>query len=97
MCEPELPENIKIDEENDLHVEIKVDLLYLASLIDQEKGNPSIPVTIGKKVFEIPLEKLCLKKKQVYRMKQIGLSKANEEDIYDVNNKSDIIFHIEIN
>ena len=97
LCEPELPENIKIDEENDLHVEIKVDLLYLASLIDQEKGNPSIPVTIGKKVFEIPLEKLCLKKKQVYRMKQIGLSKANEEDIYDVNNKSDIIFHIEIN
>lgn len=95
LCEPELPKNIKIDEENDLHVEIKIDLYHLSSLI--EKDTPSIPVTIGKKVFEIPLEKLCLKKKQVYRMKQVGLTKANEEDIYDVNNKSDIIFHVELN
>jgi hypothetical protein len=95
LCEPELPENIKIDEENDLHVEIKLELHHLSSLLDQENGTPFIPVTVGKKVFEIPLEKLCLKKKQVYRIKQIGLTKANEEDIYDVNNKSDIIFHIE--
>lgn len=98
LCEPELPENIKIDEENDLHVEIKIDLFYLTSLLDQENGTPSVPVpvTVGKKVFEISLEKLCLKKKQIYRMKQVGLTKANEEDIYDVNNKSDIIFHIEL-
>lgn len=93
LCEPELPENIKIDEENDLHVEIKIDLFYLTTLI--EKETHSIPVTIGKKVFEIPLEKLFFKKKQVYRMKQVGLTKANEEDIYDVNNKMDIIFHID--
>jgi len=60
-----------------------------------EKENLSIPITVGKKVFEIPLEKLFLKKKQTYRIKQAGLTKANEEDIYDVNNKSDIIFHVE--
>ena len=95
LCEPELPDNIKIDDENDLHVEITVDLYHLSSLIAQENVVPFIPVIIGKKVFEIPLEKLYLKKKQVYRMKQLGLTKANEEDIYDVNNKSDIIFHID--
>ena len=60
LCEPELPENIKIDEENDLHVEIKVDLFHLSSLI--ENDNPFLPITLGKKVFEIPLEKLFLKK-----------------------------------
>lgn len=96
LCEPELPDNIKIDDENELHVEITVNLYHhLSTLIDQENVLPFIPVTIGKKVFEIPLEKLYLKKKQVYRMKQVGLTKANEEDIYDVNNKSDIIFHID--
>jgi hypothetical protein len=94
LCEPELPENIKIDEENNLHVEIKLDLLYLFSLI--EKDVSFFPITVGKKVFEIPLEKIVLKKKQVYRIKQVGLTKANEEDIYDVYNKSDIIFHMEI-
>jgi hypothetical protein len=93
LCDPELPDNIKIDEENDLHVEITIDFIYLTNLISIQ-DQPFLPVTVGKKVFEIPLEKLYLKKKQVFRMKQAGLTKANEEDIYDVNNKSDIIFHI---
>jgi hypothetical protein len=93
LCEPELPDNIKIDEENVLHVEITIDFIYLTDLISIQE-QPFLPVNIGNKVFEIPLEKLYLKKKQVFRMKQAGLTKANEEDIYDVNNKSDIIFNI---
>ena len=38
--------------------------------------------------------KLFMKKNQCYRIKNKGLSKINENDIYDVSNKSDIIVNI---
>ena len=40
--------------------------------------------------------KLFMKKNQCYRIKNKGLSKINENDIYDVSTKSDIIVNIEL-
>jgi hypothetical protein len=51
---------------------------------------------VGKKEFNIPVNKLYMKKNQYYRIKNEGLSKINENDIYDVSNKSDIIVNIEL-
>ena len=53
-----------------------------------------IEFSIGKKVFDINVNKLYMKKNQYYRIKNAGLSKINENDIYDVSNKSDIIVNI---
>ena len=90
-CEPELSENIKIDDNNNLVIKIEFNLNNLLNLIINDG---KIEFSIGKKVFDIQVNKLYMKKLQYYRIKNEGLSKINENDIYDVSNKSDIIVNI---
>jgi hypothetical protein len=92
-CEPELSKNIVIDENNNLIVKIDFDS---NSLVDLIKNDEKICFNIGKKEFYVPLNKLYMKKNQYYRIKNEGLSKINEDDIYDVSNKSDIIVNINL-
>jgi curved DNA-binding protein CbpA len=92
-CEPELSENIKIDDNNNLAVKIEFKLNDIPNLISTDG---KIFFNIGKKVFDIPVNKLYMKKNQYYRIKNEGLSKINENDIYDVSIKSDIIVNIEL-
>ena len=90
-CEPELSKNIKIDENNNLVVKIESNLNDLPNLIINDG---KIFFNIGKKEFYVPVNKLYMKKNQYYRIKNEGLSKINEDDIYDVSTKSDIIVNI---
>ena len=90
-CEPELPTNIKIDENNNLHVKINFNSMTIPNLI---KNNEKFTFNIGKKEFSIPIDKLYMKVNQYYRIKNEGLSKVNENDIYDISEKSDIIVNI---
>ena len=90
-CEPELSKNIKIDENNNLVVKIEFNLNDLLNLI---LNDGKIFFNIGKKELSIPVNKLYMKLNQYYRIKNEGLSKINENDIYDVSNKSDIIVNI---
>jgi len=90
-CEPELSENIKIDDNNNLVIKIEFNLNNLLNLIINDG---KIEFSIGKKVFDIQVNKLYMKKNQYYRIKNEGLSKINENDIYDVSIKSDIIVNI---
>jgi hypothetical protein len=46
--------------------------------------------------LSIPVSNLYMKTNQYYRIKNEGLSKINEDDIYDVSNKSDIIVNINL-
>ena len=92
-CEPELSENIKIDDNNNLVIKIKFILNEIPNLITNDG---KICFNIGKKDFYVPVNKLCMKKNQYYRIKNEGLSKINEDDIYDVSTKSDIIVNIEL-
>ena len=59
-------------------------------------NDKKIYFNIGKKEFYVPVNKLYMKKNQYYRIKNEGLSKINENDIYDVSAKSDIIVNIEL-
>lgn len=90
-CEPELSNNIKIDEDNNLIVKVEFNINEIPNLITND-GN--IFFNIGKKEFNVPVNKLYMKKNQYYRIKNEGLSKINENDIYDVSNKSDIFVNI---
>jgi hypothetical protein len=90
-CEPELSKNIKIDEDNNLIVKVEFNLNEIPNLI---KNDGNIFFNIGKKEFNIPVNKLYMKKNQYYSIKNEGLSKINENDIYDVSNKSDIFVNI---
>ena len=92
-CEPELSKNITIDDNNNLIVKIDFDSNILPNLIINDE---KIFFNIGKKEFYVPVNKLYMKKNQYYRIKNEGLSKINENDIYDVSNKSDIIVNINL-
>jgi hypothetical protein len=92
LCEPELPENIKMDEEQNLHVEIEIPFQKIQELL--ENNEKPIQILIGNKVFEIPLNDLKIKKKQNIQLKSQGLTRINEKDIYDVSDKADLFIKV---
>jgi curved DNA-binding protein CbpA len=89
LCEPKLDENITIDEENNLHVTINVNWSYNFLSTKQ-----NIEVNIGSKIYNIPIKELFIRSQQYYRIRGEGLTKINENDIYDVDKKSDIIIKV---
>jgi hypothetical protein len=91
LCDPELPENIKIDDDNNIYVEKLINLKTdIPNLI---LNNSCITVMIGDKSFDILVSELYMKREQYYRIKNQGLTKVNE-DIYNVSEKADIIIKI---
>ena len=103
-CIPELPENIWIDEEENIHF-LKTVHTAEFSLYD----NKIIPVYIGKKRFEIPVQDLFIQRKQNYVFYGEGISRIRNnlnEELNEINlekrisntylNKKNIIIHIEI-
>lgn len=91
ICEPDLPNNIKIDDENNLLVEIKV--YAYKDLPEMILNDKSLTFEIGEKVFSINISNLYMKKEQYYCLKGQGLTKI-KKDIYDISDKSDIIVKI---
>jgi hypothetical protein len=90
FCIPDLPDNINIDENNNLLVELKVNIDNFINFLESKY----ISFILGNKSFEIPLEKLLLKKTQIYIFYQQGISQIIENKMYDTNKKSDIIVTI---
>jgi hypothetical protein len=90
ICEPELPSNIKIDDNNNIWTETIIDANSIANLI---LNNASIPIKIGNLELSIPISNLYMKKEQFYRIKAQGLSNI-KSNIYDVSDKSDIIVKV---
>ena len=93
ICEPELPEGIQIDDDNNIFI-IK-EIYGYSDLLNMILLNKSIQITIGEKEYEIPVSNLYMKREQYYRIKNEGLSKV-KRDIYDVSEKSDIIVKVVI-
>jgi curved DNA-binding protein CbpA len=92
ICEPELPEGITIDDDNNICVET---VIYLHSALAIILEDGSIQVSVGEKAFKIPLSQLHMKKEQYYRIKNEGISRI-KRDVCDVAEKSDIIVKINI-
>jgi hypothetical protein len=93
LCEPELPNGMKLDDENNLYIETEISAYH--DLPDMLIRNQDISVDVGNKYLSIPLAELYMKKEQHYRFKRQGISKA-KRDIYNINDKSDIIVKINI-
>jgi hypothetical protein len=93
ICEPELPSNMKTDDDNNLIVEmiIKAD----SGLSEMLINNTPLTFNIGDRTHSILLSNLYMKREQYYRIKNQGLSKI-KKDIYDVSEKTDIIVKISI-
>jgi curved DNA-binding protein CbpA len=93
ICEPDLPDNVKIDDDNNLVVDVEI---YADNnFINMIENDASLSVDIGDKIFYIPLSNLYMKKEQYYRIKSECLVNV-KKDLYDLSDKSDIIFRIKI-
>ena len=88
ICEPELPENIKIDEENNILVELTI---HMSELFSSDK----IKFEYEGLSFEIPLNRLFIKREQTYKFFKSGITRITD-DIYNVSDKSDIIVSVKI-
>lgn len=86
-CFPVLPDNVSIDEKNNIHIECKYDIKEILPL-------EFIEVNIGSNVFDIFTKELVVKPKQTVVLKNEGISKINTKDIYDISKKSDVHLHI---
>jgi hypothetical protein len=88
LCQPSLPPNIEIDDQNNLYAELRI------SLNSQLMNSLNYSFQIANKEFSIPLPKLRLKHEQFYRIKGVGIANISESNIYDITNKSDVILKI---
>ena len=86
-CVPSLPDNIEIDEDNNILVYLQIPFSF--SLFEEK----TIPVFLGKNIFYIPIKELCLEREQTYIFKKNGISRIRD-DISDIETKSDIIVKI---
>ena len=91
ICEPDLPNDIKIDDDNNLVVNI--DVYAYSDLPDMIINNQDISFDIGDESFSIPLSELYIRREQYYRLKGRGLVNV-KKDLYDLSDKSDIIVKI---
>jgi hypothetical protein len=92
LCQPKLPTNITIDENNNIYCEINIKIdSELPCLLKNKKF---VSIEIGDKWFSIPLDKLCIKEEQLYKFKGQGIAHILEKDIYNVSSKSDVIVKV---
>jgi DnaJ-class molecular chaperone len=91
LCEPELPEGVKIDDDNNIYIEKTINIqTELPGLV---LNNESIIIEIGDQRYHILVSELSMKREQYYKIKNQGITKPND-DICNVSQKADIIVKI---
>ena len=93
LCEPELGENISIDEYNNVYINVEIAFSTIIALIDNDDP---LTFVLCNNTISIPIDKLFMKKEQLYKIKKGGLSKIKGNNIYDVDDKADIIVKIKL-
>jgi len=89
-CEPELPENVQLDEYNNVHIWLKygVDELWTKDKIEFGLGD--------KQTFEIQVDELRFKREQFVVLEKKGIPVPDENNIFSVVQISDIYVHIDV-
>jgi len=87
-CNPELPENMEIDEDNNLVITERIPITF--SLLNEKTR----PIKIGNNSVELPLDQLFLRPVQTHVLRKKGISKILDADIYNIDEKADIIIKI---
>jgi len=88
LINPELPKHINIDEYNNIHIHININI---HDLINKKYFNIDITENIQ---IDLNTNELYCKKYQKYIVKNKGISIINENNLFDISLKSDIILHI---
>ena len=88
-CNPILPENVTIDNKNNIYVNLHYK-------IEEIWGRELVEFKVGRAEFSFPLEKLNIIKRQTYVLEGHGISKINTVNVYDISKRADVILDIEI-
>ena len=86
-CYPIIDDNIQIDESNNIHIELKLQLKDIW-------GKDKIDFVIGNKTFIITSNEIKLLKNQQIILHNEGISKINTNDIYNITKKGNIIVYL---
>jgi DnaJ-class molecular chaperone len=88
-CIPILPDHIEIDENNNIQVNIRCS-------IDELWQKGFLEITLGKIEIKIPKDQFKFAEHQIILLANMGYSKMNTKDIYDISRKGDIYLHIDM-
>ena len=88
-CYPILPDNVRIDEENNIHVRLEY---TKDSIWEQDE----LDVILGSRSFKVKRNILKMVKSQKYILYSKGISQIYTHDIYNVVNRGDIHIYINI-
>lgn len=88
-CIPELPENISLDDNNNILITIYESI---SNIINQEY----IQSPVGTKCYYIPVTELKIRKTQKHIIQKQGISIIHSDNVYDNSEKSDIVFIIHL-
>lgn len=88
-CIPELPENISLDNNNNILISVYDSI---ATVMNRE----NIEYTLGNTEITIPAHNLKIQKVQKYNIKGKGISSIQPNNIYDNKEKSNIFFTIHL-
>ena len=84
-CVPELPDNIYIDEQNNIHVTVTVCIKTIDMSLRE------ILFSIENRTFAIQCSSICIKPIQRHTIKCAGIPRIDDTDMYNDAFKSDII------
>ena len=88
-CVPILPENIEIDEKNNL-------IINNEYTIQEIWEKEYLRIHVGSVRFYIKRDTLKIKEEQTVIFSKQGISKINTKNMYDVTNKGDVIVNIKL-
>jgi len=86
-CYPVLPDNVYIDEYNNIHITIELSIMDVWAM-------ESIEFFLGSRVFSCRRDSLSMCKYQKKLFIGQGIPVVNANDMYDVIKKSDIVLHL---
>lgn len=89
-CEPQLPENVVLDEKNNLHVDVTCDI---KDLLDKEIFEVCIS-SVDDIFVSLNVDSVKLKRSQIIILEKQGISAPNPDDVYDISQKGDILLNI---
>ena len=88
-CIPDLPNNIDIDENNNIHIYIEYNIHDIWDL-------PLVHVNCHTECFPIPVSSLKMIENQTILFANKGITKINTKNIYDITKNGDIYIHIKL-
>ena len=88
-CNPILPEDVELDENNDIHI-------YRNFKISDIWGKEDITVNLGDRDYTIKVNKLKLIREQTIILMNSGISYINLKKIYDVSIMTTVFIHISL-